>query len=74
MRKREKLGVLSNVPTPQTFPGTIKVPADIWASRSVFCVERNSLDMEVMRNYLKSCLGRIAPTIASSTFTVSTVA
>lgn len=33
--------------------------------------ERNSLEMEVMRNYLKSCLTRVTPT---STFTASTLA
>lgn len=40
----------------------------------LFCAARSSLDKEVMRNYLKSCLARITPTIASSTFTTSTVA
>lgn len=72
--ERVKSGLLSNIPSSQTFPVTTKIHADIWASRSIFCVKRNGLNIKVEENYLKSCFTRIAPTTTSSISSVSTAA
>lgn len=74
MGERVKSGLLSNIPSSQTFPVTTKIHADIWASRSVFCIKRNGLNIRVEENYLKSCFTRIAPTATSSTSSASTAA
>lgn len=41
--ERVKSGLLSNIPASQTSPMTTKIHADMGASRSIFCIKRNSL-------------------------------